>query len=161
MQINSIKIDHFSSKLHAHAHINTHMHKHNTHTHVCFLHALSRLFTLIPLTPNFPFSNHLHNAHTPTDKSRNGTGNGESGGVPPPPPLPTNPDQGPIPVTGVANSSVSSLSVPSSGPSSGNLMHGSSSATTLVVSATTFVRKSSLMRRPKTEVWTIDKEYSL
>ena len=57
------------------------------------------------------------------------------------------------------NSSVSTLSAPSSGPS--NSFHGSTSASTLVVSATAFVRKSSLLRRPKPEVWTVERENSL
>jgi hypothetical protein len=51
--------------------------------------------------------------------------------------------------------SVSGLSVPQAS------LHASTSTNTLVVSATTFVRKSSLLRRPKTEIWTVNRENSL
>ncbi len=122
--------------------------------HRCFL-LLLHAFLLL-FTQYFSF-NPKTTTTTTTDKSRNGatkgTGTADETGAS---------DQAPIPMLvtgGVANTSASSLSVPSSVPSAS--LHASTSATTLVVSATTFVRKSSLMRRPKTEVWTIDKEYSL
>ena len=67
------------------------------------------------------------------------------------------PDPNPM-ANGAAIPQVSNLTMPLVGAPN---LHSSSSASALVVSATTFVRKSSLMRRPKTEVWTVEREFSV